>query len=72
MKMFACYLLCSMLSGVSEVLFLAAKDFINGRFGRSTRRLPDSPAPTRVRILSAPDRLNANEANAAGLESEQA
>ena len=72
MKMFACYLLCSMLSGVSEVLFLAAKSFINGRFGRTARRLPDSSAPARMRKLSVPGRPTANEPNAAGLESQQA
>jgi hypothetical protein len=72
MKLFACYLLCSMLSGVSEVLFLAAKDFINGRYGRTARRLPDSSAHTRTRMPSVPDRVITNGPDAAGLESEQA
>jgi hypothetical protein len=39
MRILACFLLCSLMAGVSELLFAAAMDFVKGRFGRTGRKL---------------------------------
>lgn len=51
MKILACFLLCSMLGGASEVLFTAAKNLFKGWFVRATRELSATSAPTQARPL---------------------
>jgi hypothetical protein len=72
MRILACFLLCSMMGGVSEVLFIAGKNFIKGRLGRTARKLPDSSAPIRARARFVIASVPTIAPNAAGLESEQA
>ena len=38
MTILACFLLCAMMGGVSELLFAAAMDLIKGRLERTDRR----------------------------------
>ena len=72
MKVLACYLVCYMMGGVSEVLFAAARDFIKGRFGRVTRKLADTSAPTRALVRFVIDSMPSIESNTAGFKSERA
>lgn len=73
MRVLACFLLCSMLGGASEVLFLAFKDSIRGRPGRASRKLPEVSASTQARVPfgsnGVPDNMERNDGR---LESEQA
>ena len=52
MRVLACVLLCSMIGGVSEVLFLAAKKSIKDIFARAAQSVPSAPAPTEERMSS--------------------
>jgi len=61
-----------MMGGASEVLFLAAKDFIKGRVGRNARKLPDISSPIQARVPFLTDGVAAIAPNACGLGSEQA
>ncbi len=72
MRILACFLLCSMMGGVSEVIFIAAKNFIKGRFGRTTRESPDGSASRQERVPSVIDGVPTMETNAVGVGSEQA
>jgi len=72
MKILACFLLCSMMGGASEVLFGAARNSIKSRFGRAVRGLPDSSAPTLAQTTIETDGMHVSEQNAAGLKSGQA
>lgn len=49
MRILACFLLCSLIGGVSEVLFAAAMDFIKARYGRSAQKPHHASAPSRSR-----------------------
>ena len=49
MKILACFLLCSMLGGASEVLFDEAKNLFQGRLVRARRELSATATPTQGR-----------------------
>lgn len=68
MKILALYMLCSMIGGIPEVLFIAAKDFISGRFGGTSRRLPENLAPALAQVSFVPHVVPTIESNAGGLE----
>ena len=70
MRSLAFFMFISMMGGVSEVLFMAAKDFINGRFSQTAERLHDPAVPIHARVFFAGDAA-AIELNDAGIESKQ-
>ena len=72
MKILACFLLCSMMGGASEVLFIEAKNSIQGRFGRTVRKFPTTSAPTQTRAPFVTDGVRSIEPSDGGLTSVQA
>jgi len=45
MRILACFLLCSMMGGASEVLFTEAKNSLKGMFSRKVRKFPVTSGP---------------------------
>lgn len=72
MRVLACFLFFSMMGAASEVLYLAGKNFIKGRFGGMPRKLSETSGPTQAQVDFGNDGMSTIEANAGGLESEQA
>jgi hypothetical protein len=55
MRILACFLLCSMMGGASEVLFTEARNSIRGWFARNARKFPVTSASTQLRVASIVD-----------------
>jgi len=72
MRILACFLLCSMMGGASEVLFAEVKNSIKGKFGRTAGKFPVTSAPTPTRVPCIADCVRSIEPNHGGLDSEQA
>jgi len=72
MRILACFLLCSMMGGASEVLYTEAKNTIKGRFGRTSRKLPATSASALTRAPFVADGVRSIGPSDGGLDSEQA
>ena len=71
MRVLACFLLCSMLGGASEVLFAEAKNSIKGWCGRTARKFPVASDAGQMRVPFVGDYVHSIEPNDGGLDSEQ-
>ncbi len=72
MRILACFLLCSMMGGASEVLYAEAKNSIKGRLGRTSRKLPATSASAPMRAAFVADGVRSIGPSNRGLDSEQA
>jgi len=71
MRVLACFLLCSMLGGASEVLFAEAKNSIKGWLGRTARKFPVASDPGQMRVPFVSDYGHSFEPHDGGLDSQQ-
>ena len=57
MRILACFLLCSMMGGVSEILFLEVRNFFRSKLGRAARTTLRGSGSTAAEVSFTTDGL---------------